>query len=248
MANKQGKNKIDYLDFTISPIKGKCPNITNHAQCESYCYMAQFFHRFKHGKRPMDPTIRLDKKELNWNPSKPSKIGVCFNLDMFHPDIDHDEWIYQQIEHTWEHPEHEWYYLTKFPERYADFDFPKEAWLGATIDGLPHTASNAKELYEATTPVQNIWLSYEPLLSNNAPLPTIYTEMPFRWIVIGQDTSPGAKPIPQAWVDRIVLNAVKNGIAVWMKDSLSFISYIMKERSILPNATLLELAQQILDY
>lgn len=237
MPNKQGKGKIDYLNYTVSPFKGKCPNITNHAPCERYCYMAQFFHRFKHGKKPMNPEIRIDEKEMFWSPKEPSKIGVCFNLDMFHPEIMRDAAIRTQIAHAKRNPQHTWIYLTKFPERYAEFNFPTNAWLGTTVDGLPHTADNVYKLLKATEPTHIRFGSFEPLLSRPqaswiAPTPQDMYDKPQYypdWIIVGADTTPGAMQPPKLWIDNLVIPAKKMGIKVWMKDSLSFMDYMIKE-------------------
>ncbi len=236
MPNLQGEGKIGYLHYTVSPAKGKCLNIVNHAQCEEYCYMAQFFHRFKHGKKPMNPEIRIDLKELLWSPKEPARIGVCFNLDLFHPDM-YDLWINMQLKWAGINPQHTWVYLTKFPERYAEFDFPLNCWLGTTVDGLPHTADNVYKLLSSTKPTHIRFISFEPLMSQPSPMqiapiaaylykiPQYYPD----WIIVGQDTSPGAKQIPMAWVDILVSAAKQMGIPIWMKDSLNFMDYMIKE-------------------
>lgn len=239
MPQKQGEGKIGYLHYTVSPVKGKCLNLVNHAECDQYCYMGTFFQRFEHSKMPMNPEIRLDMKELLWSPKEPSRIGVCFNLDLFHPDLNHDGWITMQIEHAYKHPEHTWVYLTKFPERYRQFYFPTNCWLGTTVDGLPHTQDNVYKLLSSTKPTHIRFGSFEPVLKHpniTWILPIIegqdYPSSIFGridWIIIGRDTSPGAKKIPKVWVDTLVQPANEMNIPIWMKDSLSYMDYMIKE-------------------
>ena len=238
-----GRSKIRYLDYQISPVKGKCPNITNHAACVRYCYMANFLKRFEHSKKhPMDPTIRFDEKELLWTPKEPGLIGVCFNLDLFHPDLGHDDWVALIVEHARQHPEHTWVFLTKFPEEYANYNFSENCWLGTTVDGLKHTKDNVKKLL-SLNPHYKKWVSVEPLKTKVDPnnITHCFFLGSFQsgingsmkivdWIAIGQDTSPGAKRIPKAWIDTIVLQAKEMGIPIWMKDSLSWMDYMIKER------------------
>ena len=151
--NKQGKGKIDYLEWDWNPVKGLCKK-----GC-SYCFMQRYYKRFK-----LNPTIRLDEKELNIKfPKNPCKIGVCFNHDLFGDWIS-SEWIYKIIKRTEENPQHTFIFLTKNPLRYNDFKFPKNCWLGTTVDGTINTINNLKyiQLIEHFDLIK--FVSFEPLI------------------------------------------------------------------------------------
>lgn len=72
--NKQGKGKIDWTDYTINPVKGKCPNVC------WYCYARQMYDRFK-----WNPKIRFEPKVLEEikKIKKPSKIFIGSTHELF---------------------------------------------------------------------------------------------------------------------------------------------------------------------
>lgn len=235
LPNKQGEGKIDWTDFTWNPVKGRCYN-----DC-FYCYMDGIYRRFK--KLDHDP--EMDRVELGGPPMGDIKVFVQSINDLFHPQMvtEHKQWIYDilaMIEKS--DPQTIFQFLTKFPGEYAKFDFSENCWLGATVDGLSHTQDNVYKLLSSTKPTHIRFLSLEPLMSEPGPysllpIPPLDTDYPYipeqygipDWIIVGQNTSPGAMRIPKAWVDILVSSAKKMQIPVWMKDSLSFMDYMIKE-------------------
>ncbi len=214
MPTKQGKNGIGYLTHTWTPVKGRCPY-----RCY-YCYMDDFFKRFK-----WDETLRLDDKEFKWSPKDPSRIGVCFNLDLFHPQVSRF-WIDKIVDHIWKESQHNFLFLTKNPHRYHNFTFPKNAWLGTTWDGLALTERNPQVLdqrFEASFPLIK-FLSLEPL--TRKPDFRLKDLKTINWIILGLDSRRGIEKIPQDltewWARDIIAEARDLDIAVWVKKNYRF--------------------------
>lgn len=216
--NKQGPNKIDYLDWVYNPIKGLCK--TNCA----YCFMQRYYKRFN-----LNTEIRLDIEELNVRfPIKPSRIGVCFNHDLFGSWIN-SEWIYQIIRRAEESSEHTFVFLTKNPQRYNEFKFPENCWLGTTVDGTERTIGNLEILGKLEH--ENLkFISFEPLLSIDLikDIP-IVAYAKFGWFILGADSNPGAVHPPLIWADMIRKMSKQLGIPLWIKDNFNFIMKIKEE-------------------
>lgn len=104
MAQRQGPGKIETCDWSWSLVKGRCGFTQEGKACE-YCWAEGFHKRFGKGKKPMDPTLRLDEKELCWSPRTPSRIAVCYSLDLFHWLIK-DEWVEKVLETVRANPQH----------------------------------------------------------------------------------------------------------------------------------------------
>jgi len=194
--------------------------------------MKAFFKRFK-----WDETLRIDLKELAWVPQKPQCIGVCFNMDMFHPRVP-KYWIDLVVEHVRDNPQNTYVFLTKMPERYAEFVFPGNAWLGTTWDGLGLTKNNP-HILDLTrnrwylerskrvkqTPVQVKFLSLEPMLREPdfklAEFDTI------NWIILGLDSRRGIKAVhskseTDSWADDLISQARDLKIPVWVKKNFGY--------------------------
>jgi protein gp37 len=127
------------------------------------------------------------------------------------------EWIEATIEMARRNPQWTFLYLTKFPQRAADFGFPKNWWMGTTVDAQARVA-NAEAAF-AKIQCGTKWLSVEPLLQGLQ-----FTRLDlFQWIVIG-----GASPSSQtpAYVPplrsfaRLVADATAAGLAVYCKTNL----------------------------
>ena len=217
--NKQGPGKIDYLDWVWNCVKGLCKR-----NCD-YCFMQRYYKRFK-----LNPEIRFDEKELKCKfPVKPSRIGISFNHDLFGEWIP-SEWIYQIIKRTEENPQHTFVFLTKYPSRYNDFKFPKNCWLGTTIDGTNKTIDNLWKLGGIHN--SNLkYLSLEPLLEIERFKQVNWDQCNIDWIIIGADTNANAKRPPLVWCDMFNKLARRLEIPLWIKNSFIKMGYpiVIKE-------------------
>ncbi len=108
-------------------------------------------------------------------------------------------------------PAHTFLFLTKRPTRYAHFEWPDNAWLGATATDQ-RMASRAMEAFQGLE-AEITFLSCEPLLG---PLDLWY--MP-EWVIIGSMTGPNAEPPKRRWVYDLIQQA-EGRAAVFCKDNL----------------------------
>ncbi len=207
MANKQGKGKIDWCDFTWNPVSGVC-----EYSCE-YCYMNGMRQRFE----KLDHPPRMNNQELMWNPPEGAKVFVCSSLDLFHPTIQ-GKWISQVIHGAIDNPQATYQFLTKNPDRYHAFKFPDNCWLGTTVDGLLPTRRNLYHIRELD--VSNIkFVSFEPLIEY--PMAE-WQIADVDWIIIGADSRRGAEKPRQRWADCLRAIAGSHDTAVWIKDNYGY--------------------------
>lgn len=91
-------------------------------------------------------------------------------------------------------PQHTFLFLTKNPKRYAEFEFPENCWLGATI-------TNKKDLVKmySNSKAKLDFLSIEPLLDSFNGI--IFTN--WKLIIVGAQTGPGAVIPKREWIESI---------------------------------------------
>jgi len=190
------KTKIEWCDFTINPIKGLC-----EYACP-YCYARRMYKRFK-----WNPEVRLDLKCFQdlQKVKEISSVFVCSTHDIMGEWIP-DEWIKEIIEYC-NFFTHTFFFLTKNPERYVSFEWPKSCKLGATV-------TREKDLWRIDT-MRNIggFISIEPLLEDVSSL----SFEKIQWIIIGGLTP---KPIhKKEWIDKILQYADCLKVPVFIKDN-----------------------------
>lgn len=108
-------------------------------------------------------------------------------------------------------------FLTKFPNRMAEFDFPPNAWVGTTVDLQVRVAAAEKAFAKVNAKVK--WLSVEPLLE---PLKFKHLDL-FNWIVAGGASSSTKTPEwrpPAAWIFDLRAQADAAGIPFYAKTNL----------------------------
>ena len=206
--NKQGPGTmIDWTDWSWNPIGG-----CKHG-C-SYCYIKAMDDRF--GSNLMEPKFHTDRL---YEPAKKKdslKIFVGSAADMWGDFVPH-EWIDRVLAVCKLAKQHDFLFLTKNPIKYSDFDCISNAWYGTTIDGLPFTNGNLEQLCWSTPPKTRRFISFEPLLAEVHP--NLYD---IDWIIIGADSSRGAKKPPKEWADILIDYARNTNTAVWMKDNYGY--------------------------
>ncbi len=207
------KSKIEWCDYTINPIKGYCPN-----DCP-YCYAHRMYNRFG-----WDRKLRFDESVFKGLKTikEPSRIFVGSMIDMYYPAV--ISWspfaMHRIIIASEMFPQHTFITLTKFPEDLYKYDFPKNWWVGITIDG---TEGRVNKMYmldnlRMDTNIQGIrFISFEPLLK---PVYDLEDLDGLDWIITG-----GKFPGPvhkKEWIDDIVKRADDLGIPVFIKDNANY--------------------------
>ena len=224
------KNKIGWCNLTFNPVWG----CNNH--CE-YCYARTFSKRFwkrmfkiemqhYYKKHPtwawtgdqytgiinnFKPTFlesQFDKKF----PKKPQRIFVGSMSEIYYWK---DEWIEMVIEKVKQYPQHTFQFLTKFPEVYLRYYFPKNCWLGITIVGDIDKIEFQK--FKISNPNNLKFICFEPLIKN------VSINLDFiDWIILGSETGnrKGKIILKKEWIEDFVTCYKDNDIPIYLKDSL----------------------------
>jgi protein gp37 len=88
-------------------------------------------------------------------------VFVCSMADLFGRWVP-AEWIEAVLAEVRAAPQWNFLFLTKFPIRMAEFDFPGNAWVGTTVDCQARVAAAEKAFRKVRAGVK--WLSVEPLI------------------------------------------------------------------------------------
>lgn len=211
------KNPDGTQGFTWNPITG----------CENgcfYCYACKLAHRwqaagipqYRHGFKP---TFQNNKLEEPIFRKKPSGIFVVSMGDLLGAWVP-KEWIEAVIDTMKCTPRHRYYILTKNPGRYAEFRWPRNAWLGATAtDQESFDRASCCRVRHPNT----FFVSCEPMLGPIHLRDYSVCDW-LDWLIVGVMTGPGSKKHlpPPKWIDNLVRDARKYDIPVFVKDNVPF--------------------------
>lgn len=226
---KMEKTKIDWCDSTWNPVTGCLHG------CE-YCYAREIARRFDGGQKIRcgvktvlyEPAIINGKKSAypfgfaptfcryrlgDYAGKKGRNIFVCSMADLFGEWVP-DNWIEDVFEACEKAPQHNYLFLTKNPQRYAELEAkgilrPRDnMWYGFTNI---KTGSKALQLPENS----NFFASVEPLLEPVRPYLTY-------WTIIGAETGrrKGKVAPKREWIEQIVEDCRKYDVPIFMKSSL----------------------------
>lgn len=207
---------VDWARWTWNPVTG----------CEHtciYCYARDFANRFYPEK--FAPTFRPERLEAPRNNRLPPlsdgiayrNVFVCSMADLFGRWVP-DDWINQVFDSCRKSPEWNYLFLTKFPQRYTEIEFPPTAWVGTTVDEQKRVANAEKSFRKIQAPLK--WLSCEPMLE-----PLQFTDLSmFDWVVIGgcskNTQTPESFPDPD-WVRELTNQAKEAGCKVYEKENIA---------------------------
>lgn len=188
-----------------------------------------------------DPTFHRYKLDEPQHWKKPRNIFVCSMADLFGNWVP-DEWIQEVFKACLKAPQHRYLFLSKNPGRYSDLHrkgiLPETPhfWYGASFDhsnwnrkripGRKTTFSiNGKPVHDAGDyyypiyPEKNRFVSFEPLLYD---IGANIGSTGGKWHIIGAETGnrKGRVQCQREWVEHIVQWSDKNGVPVFMKESL----------------------------
>jgi hypothetical protein len=126
-------------------------------------------------------------------------------------------WIEAVLQQVYDNPQWNFLFLTKFPIRLAEFEFPENAWLGTTVDAQARVANAEKAFSQLKGGIK--WLSCEPMLER-----LTFSRLDlFDWVVIGgaseSTQTPEFRP-PREWVDHLERQAEAAGCRVYEKTNL----------------------------
>jgi len=129
-----------------------------------------------------------------------------------------DEWIKKVLEKVKLYPQHIFQFLTRYPEVYDRYIFPKNCWLGVTITREKDFERGIPYLF--ITSCNITFVSVEPILEYFNPVP--FSNANIDWVIIGAETgNRKGKIIPKKeWIENIVDYCRKDKIPIYLKDSL----------------------------
>jgi protein gp37 len=215
--NRTNSN-VDWAWWTWNPVTG-CKH-----DCV-YCYARDIAVRFYPEK--FEPTFRPERLTAATNTPLPKEaetdigaksVFVCSMADLFGRWVP-KAWIQQVLDVARDNPQWNFLFLTKFPQRYPEFEFPKNSWCGATIDIQKRVEPTLKAL-TALDKVAVRWISCEPMLE-----PIEFDSLrKIDWIVIGgssESTQTPAFSPPWPWVERVFMQTRKDKCSVYFKPNLN---------------------------
>jgi protein gp37 len=220
-------SKIEWTDHTFNPWWG-CQKIS--PACDR-CYAEAQAHRWGHelwgkyaDRRQMSESHW--RKPLVWNEDAEkegvSRLVFCASMaDVFEDRQDlyvPRARLWELIAETWHL---DWLLLTKRPENIDVMmpfrwqqSAPLNVWVGAT-------AENQKLYHERVAHLAGLpfdaFLSLEPLLEPIDLQPEVADFGRIKWVIVGGETGPGARPMDPDWAREIRDQCAEYGVAFFMK-------------------------------
>lgn len=214
--NDQKNDNIEWARWSWNPVTGckhDCP----------YCYARDIANRFYEQK--FEPAFLPERLIAPQNTAVPpiastdigyKNVFTCSMADLFGRWVP-AEWIEAVLDQVRGNPQWNFLFLTKFPIRLSEFDFPDNAWVGTTVDCQVRVKNAEKAFSKVRAKVK--WLSCEPLLE---PLHFDDLSM-FQWLVIGGSSNSSQTPEwhpPRHWVENLEAMARECGVKVYEKTNL----------------------------
>jgi protein gp37 len=194
---------IEWTDKTWNPITGCLHGCT-------YCYARAITRRFRGS---FEPALHSERMRQPKKLRKPSKIFVGSMADVFGAWVPR-EWIDAVFDVVRACQQHTFQFLTKNPERCKYFDWPINAWAGATVC-TRDDERKAWHLEECNAYIR--YISVEPMLG-----PIRLAGLAFiDWVIIGAQTGAGAHQPQHRWVETLTADARAIDAAVFYKPSLT---------------------------
>jgi protein gp37 len=196
------RSSIEWTDATWNPVRG-CTKISPGC---THCYAKTFAERFQGVPgHPFEQgfALRLVPEKLvqpmAW--SSPRRVFVNSMSDLFHENVP-DDFIAQVGKTMRLASWHTYQVLTKRPERMLrllttdllGLTRLPNVWWGVSVENRKHGLPRIDTL--RSIPVENRFLSVEPLLEELGPL----SLAGIRWVIVGGESGRRARPMKVEWV------------------------------------------------
>ena len=224
----QTNEMVDWASYTWNPVTGCWHG------CE-WCFAREIANNARMAQvypQQFEPTFYPDRLRAPANTRPPAELTrpqdrnvfVCSMADLFGKWLP-DDWIVPVFAQVRAHPEWNFLFLTKFPQRLQDLQevlggFPPNAWLGCTVDTQARVATAERAFRQISAPVK--WLSVEPMLERI----TFKKLDVFDWVVMGGLTESPYNGTPAfqpdwEWVEHLWDQARRVGVPVYWKENLT---------------------------
>lgn len=216
-------SKIEWTNETWNPITGcnkKSEGCLN-------CYAEKMHKRLaamgqKKYKIPFNGVV-FHYEELGRDLGKKPKMFFVNSMsDTFNEKIS-DEQIDKILATCNKYPQHVFQVLTKRAERVPGFIYPKNVWLGVTVE-LAKYKSRIDDLRKSNAKIK--FLSCEPLLGDLGELDLTGID----WVICGGESGPNARPMNPDWVRNIQKQCKQQGVAFFFKQWGEWSPYCLKDR------------------
>ena len=199
-------SKIEWTDTTWNPLRG-CVKISPGCK---HCYAETFAERFRGVKgHPYEQgfDLRLVPQKLSepfeW--SGPRTVFVNSMSDLFQDEVPADyieDVVRVMVEANW----HTYQVLTKRSDRLSEMlsgrlrfaAAHRHIWWGVSVEDKKYGLPRLEQLRAAPAAIR--FLSIEPLLEDLGEFDISGID----WAIVGGESGPGARPMPQDWVERIL--------------------------------------------
>jgi protein gp37 len=212
-------SKIEWTDATWNPLRG-CTKISPGCK---HCYAETFAERFRGVKgHPYEQgfDLRLVPEKLSepFHWSGPRTVFVNSMSDLFQPDVPDtyiEDVVRVMVEANW----HTYQVLTKRADRLQHLLATKlrfaqqhqHIWWGVSVEDKKYGLPRVDHLRSAPAAVR--FLSIEPLLEDIGD----FDISRIQWAIVGGESGPGARPMQQAWVERILRLCRKQQVSFFFK-------------------------------
>lgn len=215
--NRQETDSIEWAQWSWNPVTGclhNCP----------YCYARDIADRYY--EQGFQPSVWPERMAMPSDTPLPREaatdiahknVFTCSMADLFGKWVPR-EWIELVLSIVRANPQWNFLFLTKFPIRMAEFEYPDNAWLGTTVDLQARVKNAERAMRNVKASVK--WLSLEPLIE-----PLQFEDLSaFQWVVIGgaspSSQTPAWRP-PHRWIWELSLKALDAGCLVYHKTNLA---------------------------
>ena len=220
-------SNIEWTDETWNPVTG-CSRVS--PGCD-HCYMFTLYPRLKamavrgYETAPSDVQILPERLQIPFSWRAPRRVFVNSMADVFHPHVPF-EFAYEMfsvMQRSAEERGHIFQVLTKRPGRAAAWwekyepqfarGWPSNIWMGTSVESQKY-APRLSVLARIPAPVR--FVSAEPLLGPLDLSPWLDAGV-VRWVIVGGESGPGARPMHLEWARSLRDQSAKAGVAFFLK-------------------------------
>jgi protein gp37 len=212
----------------VSPGCEHCYSETNNSRCLPFNGTGLPFDRRTRDLVDIFVDENILTQPLRWK--TPKKVFVCSQTDLFGEWVP-DEVIDRVFAVMGKCPQHTFQVLTKRADRMKEYASSicldwKNVWLGVSVENQEQADKRIPLLLQTPSAVR--WVSAEPLLGpvdfsrgfrirEGLKQDALYGTEGLRWIVVGGESGPGARPFNIEWARQIVSQCKAGNVPVFVK-------------------------------